>query len=130
MKPDHDTASTLASVGEANEKIRESDALLRAAIMRSPSGIMIAEVVDGEVLVRHINSAALRIRGIHLAEGVEIVPEEYSTGWVLLRLDGETPVPVEELPLARALFQGEVIEAEPLVGREPCLAQDLWLRER
>jgi len=76
---------------------------------------MIAEVVDGEVLVRHINPAALRIRGVHLEEGEEIVPEDYSTGWVLLRLDGETPVPVEDLPLARALFQREDTEAEPLI---------------
>jgi PAS domain S-box-containing protein len=73
-------------------------------------GIIIADAVGR---LRWMNPAAARMHG----RPVRDVPrEEWSRSYDLLRTDG-TPYPSEELPLARALDRGEVVEEEWIVRR-------------
>ena len=86
--------------------------LLEVVLDQMADGVIIA---DASGSIRRVNPAAARMHG----RAVTDVPaEDWSTSYDLLRIDG-TPYPPEELPLARALRCGAIVEDEEWVVRRP-----------
>jgi PAS domain S-box-containing protein len=99
----------------AEEALRESQAILQAAMDQSLAGIAIADVPDGSL--RYVNNAGLLIRGEKreaIVSGVGL--DQYVSIWQILDLDG-TPLKTEEVPLARAVMFGENCSREFIVRR-------------
>jgi PAS domain S-box-containing protein len=71
-------------------------------------------IVDANGLITFVNDAAARLHGV---ERIGITPEEWPKAYNLMTLDGK-PYPADDLPLARALRQGETVrDAEWLISR-------------
>ena len=94
-------------------ELRETRAILQAAMDQSPAGLAIADAPDGAL--RYVNDAGLMIRGADrqaLIDGVGI--EQYVKSWQLLDLDGN-PLKKEEVPLARVIQSGEKCSSELII---------------
>ncbi len=89
---------------QMTEELVKAQGLLNAAFMQSPSGILIADAPD--VKIKMANPAALGIRGAENSHLVDIDVVLHSSRWQTFYPDGR-PVPPEELPLSRAVLQGE-----------------------
>ena len=100
---------------KAEQELEQARELLTAAIEASPAGIIIADAPD--VTIRHVNSAALGIRGDSDKQLLDIPVEEHSINWELYMPDAVTPYPPEELPLSRAILKGETSTNEEVVMR-------------
>lgn len=99
----------------AEAALRETQAILQAAMDQSPAGIAIAEAPDGKL--RYVNEAGLFIRGadsLTLVEGVGI--EQYVASWQLLDPDG-VPLESDEVPLTRAIKFGTSCSRELIIRR-------------
>ncbi len=97
------------------KELRETKAILQAALDQSPAGIAIADAPSG--LLRYVNDAGLLIRGgdrKSIVEGVGI--QQYVASWQLLDVDGRT-LGMDEVPLARAVQFGEASSREFIVRR-------------
>ena len=100
---------------KTEEALRESEALLQAAMDQSQAGIAIADAPDGKL--RYVNNSGLGIRGKakeEIVDGIGI--EQYVASWQILHFDG-TPYKDDEVPLARAIMYGEVCSKEFIVRR-------------
>jgi PAS domain S-box-containing protein len=76
-------------------------------------------ITDAAGRLRWVNPAAARMHGRAVTDMVtDLPPEEWSRRDDLRRVDG-TPYPPAELPLARALARGEVVEGEEWLVRHP-----------
>jgi hypothetical protein len=84
-----------------------------------PLDVVLEQMAEGVIIadpagcLRWMNPAAARMHGRPVAD---VPREDWSRGYDLLRVDG-TPYPSEELPVARALARGEVVEGEEWVVR-------------
>lgn len=96
------------------EKLQETQQFLETAIAQSPSGILIADAPDANI--RLANPAALNVRGAKNDTLTNIDITKHAIKWQTYKLDG-TPYPSEELPLSRAILNGETIQAEDLIIR-------------
>ena len=108
----------------AEERLHETKALLQAAFDNSQAGIAIADAPDGRL--RYVNKAGLLIRGMSEQEegsGVDI--EKYVPSWMLLDLDG-TPLPADQVPLARAIKYGEKGSREFIIRRPDNEDRIVW----
>ncbi|MDI1450957.1 PAS domain-containing protein [Polyangium sp. 6x1] len=101
---DSGPAATNGHHHEANPSDQDGEMrLLRAALHSLADGVVIC---DHEGRLLHFNAAATVMFG---EKSSEAVPEEWSTRYGIFLLDGVTPFPAKQLPLARAL-QGEDVE--------------------
>ncbi len=100
---------------KADEEREKMWRLLDAAILNSPSGIIIADAPD--VTIRIANRAALSIRGQTPQALINIDIHQYSDRWQFFRTDG-SPYPPQELPLSRAVLQGDIIQNAEVVIRD------------
>lgn len=96
----------------AEAELAGARAMLQAAIEQSPAGILIADPPDGRI--RLANSAAVQIRGAPTDSLVGIPIGDYVRCWQAFYPDG-TPYDPRQLPLARALLDGETVRDEELV---------------
>jgi diguanylate cyclase (GGDEF)-like protein/PAS domain S-box-containing protein len=126
----HDQINGLACIGEdigaqreAQQKLEETTALLSAAIEQSPSGIVIAEAPSLRMLM--INSASHRMRGEEAEAGVNVVTDYENTGWWMYHPDGRPCAP-HELPLVRAVADGEVTHNREYILRPPT-GKERWI---
>ncbi|MCX6267095.1 MAG: PAS domain S-box protein [Bacteroidetes bacterium] len=96
------------------EERQDANIMLETAIEQSPSGILIADAPD--MKIRIANSKAMAI--LYDNEEQEINSEFHGIrrSWNAFRLDG-TQLPVETLPLSRAVIYGEITESEELLIR-------------
>ena len=97
------------------EALYEANEILQTAMNQSSAGIAIADATDGKL--RYVNEAGLLIGGSsreQLVNGVGI--DQYVASWKLFDLDG-TPLPVEQIPLVRALKSGETHSREFIIRR-------------
>ena len=95
---------------ETEDRLRETAAILQAAMDNSTAGIAIADAPNGRL--RYVNDAGLGIRGGErktLINGIDI--NDYVASWQIHHLDG-TPYEPEEVPLARAVLKGEHCKEE------------------
>lgn len=100
----------------ADEALRETQAILKAAMDNSQAGIAIADAPDGRL--RYVNNAGLYIRGEVKEKIVDNVDlNKYVNSWQLLDLDHRV-LESEEVPLARAILFGETNSREFIIRRE------------
>ena len=90
------------SLRESEERFRAL-AVERNIILNQLAEGVIATDVAGNITV--INEAAVRIHGV---ERLDVGPAEYSRTYSLLTEDGR-PHPPEDLPLTRAVLNGEIV---------------------
>jgi len=99
----------------AEDELRDAKGILQAAMDHSPAGIAVADAPSGKL--RYVNKAALSIRGgthDEVVSGVGL--DEYVASWQLFNVDG-TPLPLDEVPLARAIKYGEICQREFIIRR-------------
>lgn len=88
------------------EELERTRALLFSAITQTPAGILIADAPNGTIRVA--NQAALDFRGKTNAPLIGIPLEEHAKYWKMYLPDGTTLYPARELPLSRAILEGEI----------------------
>ncbi len=89
----------------AEMQLSKTQSLLTAALDYSPVGIMVADAVEGEVIIA--NNAARTILGTKADIRNCDITEELPFNWKVFRPNG-TPIPANSLPLARAIKHGEI----------------------
>ena len=104
----------LARALSLEEERQEAVIMLETAVQQSPSGILIADAP--EVKIRIANRKAMIILHGNDANDVDFELHESSRAWESYSLDG-TLIPVDELPLTRAIKKGESIEDEEVIIR-------------
>ncbi len=102
----------IADRKQAEEALREAREFLEAAVAQSPSGILIADAPD--VRIRLANDAAFSIRGGKRDDLTDIAVSQHAARWRTCRMDG-SPYPAEQLPLSRAILQGETVRNEEVI---------------
>ena len=98
------------------ESLKETEAILKAAMDCSQAGIAIANAPDGQL--RYVNRAGLMIPAKdedELVDGIDI--NKYVGSWKIKHFDG-TPFNPDEVPLARAVLYGETNSREFIISRE------------
>jgi PAS domain S-box-containing protein len=109
---------------QAEEKLKETQALLQAALDNSQAGIAIADAPDGKL--RFVNRAGLLIRDKSEEEVVKNVSiDDYVISWNLLHLDG-TPYQANEVPLSRAVMYGDTSSEEFIIRRDNLEDRVVW----
>ena len=99
---------------QAEEALRETQAILKAALDNSQVGIAIVDARSGAL--KYVNEAGLLIRGSDcqsVADGIGI--EQYMAGWQMMDLD-RRPLKPDEVPL-RAIMSGEASCREFIIRR-------------
>ena len=102
-------------LNKSGAALRQTQAILQAAMDCSPAGIAIADAPEGKL--RYVNDAGLLIRGgdrQSVVNGVGI--DQYVASWQLLDLDGRV-LRADEVPLARAIIYGEPSSREFIIRR-------------
>jgi PAS domain S-box-containing protein len=102
-------------VKKVQKTLRETQALLNAALNNSQVGIAIADAPGGQL--KYVNDAGLLICGSDrktVVEGIGI--DQYVASWQLMNLDGR-PLQSDEVPLTRAILFGETCTKEFLIRR-------------
>jgi PAS domain S-box-containing protein len=97
------------------EELAATKGMLEAAISQSPSGIVIADAPD--VTIRLANDAAFGIRGGDPKGLTGIDVTKHSAKWQILRPDA-SPFPPEQLPLSRAIIDGELTQGKEFIIRD------------
>jgi len=98
------------------EAFLESQSILKAAFENSQAGIAIADAPDGKL--RYVNKAGLLIRNKAEEEIVTDVDiHSYVDSWRILHYDGK-PYEEKEVPLARAILNGETCSEEFIIRRD------------
>jgi PAS domain S-box-containing protein len=116
-------ARDAGAYGRLLEWVREREkrhASFEMVLQNLGEGVVVCDQ-NGKFLVQ--NRAAERLIGPPVDD---IGPEEWSQAYGLFELDGESHVPAEELPLARALA-GEVTSGALLILRNPHLPSEVIL---
>jgi PAS domain S-box-containing protein len=106
------------------EELRESKAILQAAMNQSQAGIAIADAPSGRL--RYVNDAGLLIRGENretVVNGIGV--DEYVSRWMILDLDG-TPLSSDQVPLTRAILYGETSSREFIIRRSEHDDRVVW----
>ncbi len=109
---------TFVDITEAKKTrkaLRETQAILQAAMDISQAGIAIADAPSG--ILRYVNDAGLLIHGgdrQSLVDGVGV--DRYVANWQLMDMDGR-PLHPDEVPLARAVKFGETCSRELIIRR-------------
>jgi signal transduction histidine kinase len=111
-----------AELNENQRELFETKSLLESAIANARTGIMVADARTRRL--RLANEAAFFTHGkkAELLHGID--PEEYTREWEVMHPD-ETPYEPTELPLFRALVQGEYVESEEAIIRVG--GEDHWI---
>ena len=107
--------SDLNEFKKAEEALRETQAILKAALDNSQVGIAIADAPSG--MLRYVNDAGLLMRGSDrqsVVNGIGI--DQYVASWQLMDFDGR-PLNSDEVPLARAVLFGETCSREFIIRR-------------
>ncbi|HSV65362.1 MAG TPA: SpoIIE family protein phosphatase [Mycobacteriales bacterium] len=100
-------------VERARAEATDQARLLRAVMRQMPEGLVVTRAPDGEVTAA--NDEFRRLVGHELLPAVTI--EDYQA-YPLLYPDG-TPYPPREMPVARALLNGEVVAEEEVRYQRP-----------
>lgn len=108
---------------QSQEELTHAQAMLRAAIENSPAGIILADAPDGSIRV--CNAAALNIRGNNFHSLTDIPIEQHPSRWQTFYPDG-SPYAPEDLPLSRAILEGEVSENVQAIVRHAD-GQERWV---
>ncbi len=94
--------------------LNKSEQFLKSIFDHSPTAMIICEAPDGKIT--YINDAVWGFRGETDARMTNISVEEYVMTWKEFYPDGRQ-YSGEEMPLARSLINGEIVENEQLIVR-------------
>ncbi|MBN2365747.1 MAG: PAS domain S-box protein, partial [Calditrichaeota bacterium] len=108
---------------QSEQQLGNIQAILKAAIEQSPAGIIIADAPD--VRIRIANQAALGIRGETEDLLTKIPIQHHPERWKVYKEDGQL-CSGEELPLSRAILNGEVCSDEEYIIRRES-GEDRWV---
>lgn len=111
----HQPADLIDAVQMRLRESEEDRQLLDALLEYIPEAITIASAADDKIRMVSMYSQQLTGWPCEALEGLHL--NEYVQKWTVLHLDGETPITVEELPLARATRKGEVVTDEEWLMR-------------
>ena len=104
----------LARALSLEEERQEAVMMLETAVKQSPSGILIADAPD--VKIRIANRKAMTILHGSDAENIDFELHDTMRNWECYSPD-RIPIPIDDLPLTRAIQKGEIIEDEELIIR-------------
>ena len=109
------THADISDLKERENELFEAKEFLETALAASASGVIIADAPDCKI--RMANSAAFNIRGgdREMLTGIDV--SDHSGKWQTYYPDGSLYNP-EELPLSRAIINGESVKGEELVIRD------------
>ncbi len=96
----------------AGVKLREAQQLLEAAVAQSPSGLIIAK--GPGLSIELANPASFALHGIDPQNPQAMSILQKYASWRACRPDG-SPYSFEDLPLCRALYQGEIVHNKELI---------------
>ncbi len=94
-------------VRELEDELARKSRLIDVLFSANPDGVVIA-APDGSLMSNVASQAMLNITPI------DCPPEEWAVRYGCFRVDRVTPLASEELPLARSLMKGEVVDEEVL----------------
>jgi len=102
---------------QAEQEAHEGKQILDALMDYVPEGITIADAPN--VTIRRVSRYGQQLTGRSpdVIEGIPV--EEHTERWRIFYADGITPASNEELPLTRAVQQGEVVTDEEWVLQRP-----------
>ena len=104
----------------SQQELQRQSGILRSILDSMADGVIVADQ-DGHFLLW--NPAAERIIGIGQQD---VPPEKWSSVYGCFEIDGKTPYPSEELPLARAI-RGESTDGTVLYVRNPGIPEGGWI---
>jgi PAS domain S-box-containing protein len=101
---------------QQESELEKTRSMLMASVESSPAGIVIADAPDGKI--RIVNRAALisQEEAAETVTGIEM--EEYTRRWRFLKSNGDVYA-TEEMPLSRAILQGETLQNVEVVIELP-----------
>ena len=109
------TFVSISAAKKAQEELRETQAILRAALDNSQVGIAIADAPSGAL--RYVNDAGLLIRGVDRQSAfTKGGIDRQAPDSPLMDIEGR-PLKPDEAPLARAILFGETSSREVIVRR-------------
>ncbi len=108
----------------AEKKLQKTREFLESAIFQSPSGILIADAPS--MKIRYANQAASDILGYGSKDLEGLDGTKNSIEWTAVRLNG-MEYNAEEMPLARALLNGEVTKNEEILIHD-CKGNKKWIK--
>lgn len=100
---------------QIEERLDKVQSLLRAAMLESPVGILVAEAPSGKI--RFVNDTAYSIRGRSKVSLTDIGIEEHVRNWQIYKTDGKSPYPPDKSPLVLAIREGISTENSELIIR-------------
>jgi two-component system CheB/CheR fusion protein len=106
------------------ESLRETQAILQAAMDQSHAGIAIADAPSGKL--RYVNKAGLMIGGgttENLVDNVDV--NKYVNSWKLFDVDGNA-LTVDAIPVVRAITYGEQCSREFIIRRNISDDRIVW----
>jgi two-component system, cell cycle sensor histidine kinase and response regulator CckA len=106
--------SMISRLAKSRSEKERARAFLETAVEHSPSGIVILDAKDGRV--RWINTAALNIHGNDNPSKPGFKFSAQEAEWQGFRPDG-SPYPYNELPIHRAIMNGEITRNETVIIR-------------
>ncbi len=101
-------------------ELQDQKKLLEATLNNLTDGVIVA---NAEGILIRFNPAAERILGLGVNEAPK---DEWSAVYGLFHLDGQTPYPSNELPLARALL-GETTKGVEMFVRHPHIPEGIFM---
>ncbi len=102
----------LARALSLEEERQEAAAMLETAVQQSPSGIIIADAPD--VKARIVNRKAMEMLYGADMKNVDYALRDKTREWASYSVDG-SPIPIDDLPLTRAIRTGEIIEDKEII---------------
>jgi PAS domain S-box-containing protein len=102
--------NTELKLNQALKEAEEGRNILDALMKYAPLGITIADAPD--VSVRMISRYGEELTGTRREDFLGMPAEEHPERWRVYHMDGTTPAKPEELPLTRAIWNGEIIRNE------------------
>jgi rsbT co-antagonist protein RsbR len=94
-------------IRELESQLADKQAIIDMLFEHNPDGVLVSDAAG----TFKMNAAATAMMRNNVTEQKR---EEWTTSYGFFRTDKVTPIPTEELPLARTLARGEIIEEEVL----------------
>lgn len=119
-----DSGQEIIERKRVEETLKETKAMLQAALDQSQAGIAIADAVSGKI--QYVNKADIFLGGRREEESVTGIDiGRYVKSWQVLHFDG-TLYKSDELPLTRAIKYGETCSKEFILRRSGDEDRIVW----
>jgi signal transduction histidine kinase/CheY-like chemotaxis protein len=112
--------SKTEELAASERESRRKSQILQSVLDSMGDGVAVADEKGGFIL---FNSAAERILGVG---AIPMPRQDWSEHFGIYMADGVTPVPADDIPLARAL-RGESVEGAELFVRNPHIPEGIWI---